>query len=224
MKLPWWSYVVGVVLLLFGGKYVIATYFGPSDEALVKSALAEAVKASKEGRPGGVLDHITDHFKMNSDIPGNINIAKRYAVHFGLIYDPESVWLTAPRTKDVDVAFHCPLRRSVRSADDWREILADLVDDGLKIAVVDQENADEWKMIPAEHPNGDLLESADYINSAKVFLGTVSCCNAIAEGLKKPRLVEQAPDCFNVNVPEGGCINGWSNEQVVEQVRALCRP
>ncbi len=142
--------------------------------------------------------------------PGNCNIRKRYAVHFGVDYEPDAVWLTAPQTKNVDIAIHWPQRRSVRRLLDWLYILEGLFD--LKATI-----------LGAGSIEGDLLETADYINSAKVFLGTVSCCNALAEGLGKRRLVEQAPDCFNVNASGLGCsINGLSNAQVVKLVRIAC--
>ena len=145
--------------------------------------------------------------------PGNCNIRKRYAVHFGVEYDPEAVWLTAPRTKkNVDVAVHLPMRRSVRSSEDWKEILNGL--SRLKVVILGEEGLG----------TDDLLETANYINSAKVFLGVVSSCNAIAEGLGKRRLVEQADGCFNVNAggKMGLSINGLSNQEVVEMVETCC--
>ena len=93
--------------------------------------------------------------------PGNCNIRKRYAVHFGVEYDPEAVWLTAPRTKEVDVAVHIPQRRSVRSTKDWDEILGGLFH--LRVALLGEEGSG----------TASLLDSADHINSAKVFLGVL---------------------------------------------------
>jgi len=144
--------------------------------------------------------------------PSNCNIRKRYAVHFGVEHDPDAVWLTAPRTKDVDVAIHLPSRQAVRSAADWSEIVDGL--SGLRVVILGEEG------LGVE----SLLETADYINSAKVFLGVVSSCNALAEGLGKRRLVEQAPDCYNVNVggKMGLSINQMSNQEVVEMVEACC--
>ena len=144
--------------------------------------------------------------------PGNCNIRKRYAVHFGVDYDPEATWLTAPATKEVDVAIHIPSHRIVRSAVEWCEILDGL--SGLKVMVLGEEGLGV----------DSLLETADYINSAKVFLGVVSSCNALAEGLGKRRLVEQADGCDNVNAggKMGLSINGLSNQEVVEMVETCC--
>ena len=146
--------------------------------------------------------------------PGNCNIKKRYAVHFGVDYDREAVWLTAPHTRSVDVAIHIPQRRSVRTSEDWREIVERLRELGLRAVILGEEGIGAY----------NLLESADYINSAKVFLGVVSSCNAIAEGLGKRRLVEQADGCFNVNAggKMGLSINGLSNQEVVEMVETCC--
>jgi len=142
--------------------------------------------------------------------PSNCNIRKLYTVHFGVDYDPDATWLTAPRTKDVDVAIHLPSRRAVRSAADWSEIVEGL--SGLKVVILGEEGLGV----------DNLLETADYINSAKVFLGVVSSCNALAEGLGKQRLVEQAPDCFNVNVETGYSLNGLSNQHVISLVGDCC--
>ena len=144
--------------------------------------------------------------------PGNCNIRKRYAVHFGVEYDPEATWLTAPQTMSVDVAIHIPQRRSVRSAKDWDEILGGLFH--LRVALLGEEGSGTTS----------LLDSADQINSAKVFLGVVSSCNALAEGLGKRRLVEQADGCDNVNVggKMGLSINSLSNQEVIEMVETCC--
>ena len=146
--------------------------------------------------------------------PGNCNIRKRYAVHFGVEYDPEAVWLTAPRTRSVEVAVHIPQRRSVRTSEDWREILERLAELRIRTVVLGEEGIGAYS----------LLESADHINSAKVFLGVVSSCNALAEGLGKRRLVEQADGCDNVNAggKMGLSINSLSNQEVVEMVETCC--
>jgi hypothetical protein len=68
-----------------------------------------------------------------------------------------------------------------------------------------------------------IQQISQLIASSKVFLGAVSSCNAIAEGLGKNRFVEQSADCFNVQVPDGHCINGWSNEAVISAVVEACR-
>ncbi len=144
--------------------------------------------------------------------PGNCNIRKRYAVRFKVDYDPEATWLTSPRTKQVDVAVHLPMRRSVRSGADWNNILDGL--SRLKVVILGEEGLG----------TDSLLETADYINSAKVFLGVVSSCNALAEGLGKRRLVEQADGCDNVNVggKMGLSINRLSNQEVIEMVETGC--
>ena len=146
--------------------------------------------------------------------PGNCNIRKRYAVHFGVEYDPEAIWLTAPQTKEVDVAVHIPQHRLVRPLEDWFELLWELRLKKLRVVLLGKEGLG----------TDSLLETANYINSAKVFLGVVSSCNALAEGLGKRRLVEQAPDCYSVNAggKMGLSINGMSNQEVIEMVETCC--
>lgn len=66
----------------------------------------------------------------------------------------------------------------------------------------------------AWHPTTNLLEMAQLIAGAELFIGNQSCANALAEGLKKPIIQEvstQFPDCIYVrpgaqHVHDGGCI------------------
>lgn len=37
----------------------------PSDRELIATALQESIRASKEGRPGGVLDHLSNSIRLN---------------------------------------------------------------------------------------------------------------------------------------------------------------
>ena len=67
--------IIGAILVAFLVKFIAVTFFGPSDEALVKQALDRAIVASREGRPGGVLESLTSKFKLNSDQPGGAQIA-----------------------------------------------------------------------------------------------------------------------------------------------------
>ena len=216
---------------LGGGQLVVSDYHGVNWSLLIAETMYEFLR----GQPYiesvrfvsypdlGKVDYDLQHAEDDKNPeafpewhggswPGNCNIKKRYAVHFGVEYDPEAVWLTAPATKEVDVAVHIPQRRSVRSTKDWHEILGALGD--LRVALLGEESGS----------TDSLLESADYINSAKVFLGVVSSCNALAEGLGKRRLVEQADGCFNVNAggKMGLSINGLSNQEVIELVETCC--
>jgi hypothetical protein len=45
------------------------------DATLIREALAESILASKEGRPGGVMDKISEQFKLNDQQPGVRQIA-----------------------------------------------------------------------------------------------------------------------------------------------------
>lgn len=75
MKIRWGYASIGLLVLLVAGKYVANTYFGPSDETLIKKALDDALVASREGRPGGVLDFLGDSFKVNSTAIGGRQVS-----------------------------------------------------------------------------------------------------------------------------------------------------
>jgi hypothetical protein len=43
--------------------------FQPSDEELIRQALEESVAAGREGRPGGVLEYLSESFQINTQEP-----------------------------------------------------------------------------------------------------------------------------------------------------------
>jgi len=67
---------------------------------------------------------------------------------------------------------------------------------------------DEYNELKKEIPNleffdcKDFLEMAKIINSSKIFIGNLSFGFTLAEGLKKPRLLESGPD-FPLVYPNG---------------------
>ena len=67
---------------------------------------------------------------------------------------------------------------------------------------------DEYEDLKKEIPNlefydcKDFLEMAEIINSSKIFIGNLSFGYTLAEGLKKPRLLESGPD-FPLVYPNG---------------------
>lgn len=58
--------ILGIVALLVGIRVVMGLG-GQDDKKLVREALAESIKASREGRPGGVMDKISDKLEVNDE-------------------------------------------------------------------------------------------------------------------------------------------------------------
>ena len=48
----------------------------PDDQKQIAQALQDSIQASREGRPGGVLDLLSDKFQINSQSPNHFDIAK----------------------------------------------------------------------------------------------------------------------------------------------------
>ncbi len=224
-------YALWTMRELGGGKLIVSDFHTPNwslkmaktlESFLLYQPFIEAVEFRPYLDRGGIDydlqeaegDFNPEAFPECTDVPemwpGNINIAKRYAVHFGLTYRPGETWLKAPDGDDpAGLITHLPIRRSIRSEDDWTEIACGV-----------PRKASRVGLTASEH--GDWLITARLINASKLFLGVVSGPHALAEGLGKTRLVEQADGCFNVSVlPPSQCINGWTNAQVIERVREL---
>jgi hypothetical protein len=68
--------IVAAILVVLVGVRVVMGLAPQDDKKLVREALAESIKASKEGRPGGVMDKISDKLVINGEpIVSNPQIA-----------------------------------------------------------------------------------------------------------------------------------------------------
>ena len=138
----------------------------------------------------------------------------------------DEAWLVAPETKDFDVVCHLPHTKLVRPADQWKELFKSMHHAGLKIALIGSQEVELWgdnHFWELVQPT-DLLDAADYINSAKLFIGVSSCNNAIAEGLDQFRFVECEEAWGTEPQNERGWkINDWSAERVMNTVNLLCK-
>ena len=66
MKLPKPLVIAIVVaIVLLAVRVGVTLIQQPSDQAQIEAALAESIKASKEGRPGGVLDKLSNRLLVN---------------------------------------------------------------------------------------------------------------------------------------------------------------
>lgn len=221
------TFALYTMKMLGGGKLYLSDFHRPSWDLEIAGKLVSLLKYQEYVKEVELI-HYEDLARVDYDLhdaerdynreafpecteeqwPGERNIAKRYAVHFGVEYPPKKPWLRAPKTMSVDVTIHAPKRRSLRLNFDWHCVYCSLVEQGYRCEYLDKYDGYEF------------LISADYINSAKCFVGTVSSCNAIAEGLGKRRLVEHMDGCWNVT-PDI-VINGLSNDAVVEKVKEIC--
>lgn len=64
---------IAALILALGSVWL----FQPSDEELIRQALDESVAAGREGRPGGVLEYLSESFQINTLEPiRRIDIAR----------------------------------------------------------------------------------------------------------------------------------------------------
>ncbi len=64
--------ILGLLALGFlGGVFAKMWFDVPSDETLIKEAIAEAVRNGKEGKPGGVLDYLSGDFNIQGFSPSS---------------------------------------------------------------------------------------------------------------------------------------------------------
>jgi hypothetical protein len=64
--------IIAVLLVLIGLRIVLSVGPGQSDQQQIEQALADSIQASKEGRPGGVMDKLSQNLTVNQmDTSGN---------------------------------------------------------------------------------------------------------------------------------------------------------
>jgi hypothetical protein len=64
--------LAAIVIALLGIRILIGRLNQPNDQQLIQQALADSIKASKEGRPGGVMDKLSANLKLNNlEVGGN---------------------------------------------------------------------------------------------------------------------------------------------------------
>jgi hypothetical protein len=62
----------GVVALLLLGKIGLGFLNQPDDKTLILAAIKDAQTASKEGKPGGVMDFLSPYLKVNENEAGGM--------------------------------------------------------------------------------------------------------------------------------------------------------
>ncbi|MCH7944821.1 MAG: hypothetical protein IIC73_02225 [Armatimonadetes bacterium] len=59
------NWIIASSAVVLAGLTVLFIVTAPSDEDLIRTALEESVQASRDGRPGGVLDHLSRSLTFN---------------------------------------------------------------------------------------------------------------------------------------------------------------
>ncbi|MEZ0326760.1 MAG: hypothetical protein ACAH95_12735 [Fimbriimonas sp.] len=72
-------WIIVAVIAIVGIRVAISALNAPNDQEQIQLALKESIKASKEGRPGGVMDKLSVNLKLNDlDTSGNRNQIANY--------------------------------------------------------------------------------------------------------------------------------------------------
>lgn len=113
----------------------------------------------------------------------------------------ETAWLTVPEPQRVAkvVINRSPRYHNARFP--WRRVAEKYAGDIVFIGPEQEhkEFCDRNHVHVPRHPTANFLEAAQVIAGAELFIGNQSCCYAIAEGLKKPAVLEvflPMPNCL----------------------------
>jgi hypothetical protein len=133
--------IIAAILVVLVGIRAITMLGGADDKTLVREALDESIKASKEGRPGGVMDKISEKLTVNDQQVASMGMIANWIKNSKpdvnvLKRDPVIMGETAQITSPVRVQLSLPGGSNF-----------DQTIDGVTL-VFAKENATEWLIIP----------------------------------------------------------------------------
>ena len=178
---------------------------------------------------------IAEHFESDGRDEGDVSLKKREYLncfrertsfsHLLCSFSHHERWLYAPSTKSVDIVIHAPKHKLTRSQQHFGDVVQKLAKHGFKTVFIGSDDALEWSAYGEVVVTPDLLVAADYINSARLFFGTASCCYVIAEALGKLRFVDIFGGARGTTPRDesGWETNSWSVDLIVERALMLLR-
>lgn len=160
------------------------------------------------------------------DMQTGYNLVRCYLRAFGMaLNNDEPAWLQvgepralAPVVINRSPRYHDPAFR-------WDRVLAAYAGNVIFIGHPDEHAAfcRAWQCKVPFEPTATLLDAARLIAGCSLFIGNQSCCYAIAEGLKKPAVLEVCPAGSNTLFQRRDVLHGVG-ERTVLPVIASARP
>lgn len=164
---------------------------------------------------GSNLDGFRDWWK------GNKNLAEMHLRTIGSDKRSEEIrpWLKAGKNRRARVIFHRSPRYTLgeRSTFPWRELVGIFGRENIAFVGSEKEHRSFTKgrrLDLAYLPTPTLLDLAEVINAADLFVGNQSSPHAIAIGLGRPTILEVCPFCDN-------CRFGWPSQLPIRQNEIL---
>lgn len=150
------------------------------------------------------------------DLKKGYNIARVYLEAFGLdVKNDERPWLQVQPKPVAEVIVNRSSRYHNRFFK-WSRIVKEYRGKMAFVGLPSEHKAfcDKYGPIP-RHPTKDLLEAAEVIAGAKLFVGNQSCCYAIAEGLKQQAILETCPEVSNTIFHRANVIHGCTEKTIL---------
>lgn len=133
------------------------------------------------------------------DMKPGFNLARCYLQAFGLALDnDQNAWLHTPAKRAIAPVIIARSPRYHNDAFRWDRLLSHYRGHIAFVGSRDEHAAfcAQWGQVPY-HPTSNLLDLAEVIAGCELFVGNQSCPYAIAEGLKKPAILEACPTGSN---------------------------
>jgi hypothetical protein len=161
--------------------------------------LAQDYVAEVKPWNGEPIDHDASFFR-DAGLAYGATLAHLQAQWLGLNPTFSRPWITVKPRREAAIVVH----RSPRYQNmffPWRELVAEFGSEMIMVGVPHEHEdfVEKYEHIPYR-PTANLLEVAQLIAGAELFIGNQSCCYAIAEGLKHNSIQETnvgvAVDCI----------------------------
>lgn len=153
------------------------------------------------------------------DLQAGYNLARVYLEAFGLAHqNDQRAWLEVKPNKVAEVIVNRSTRYHNR-AFHWGRIVKEYRGDIAFVGLPDEHKAFCAQYGPVPRiPTNDLLEAAQVIAGAKLFVGNQSCCYSIAEGLKKPAVLETCPGVSNTKFLRPDVIHDCTADTILPNI------
>lgn len=159
------------------------------------------------------------------DTAPGYNLARCYLETFGLALsnDNESnPWLVVPGKRSVMPVVVNRSHRYQNRKFRWDKALDKYRGNVVFVGMEDEYEAfcQEWGKVPFR-PTANLLELAQVIAGAKLFIGNQSCSYAIAEALKIPAVLETCPNGSNTIFTRKTVVHGLTEGTVLPEIDGI---
>jgi hypothetical protein len=203
-------FALPAVRALGGGEIVLHAH--PVTQSRMTKGRAESLIPLLEAQPYVTSARYTDEKNPKVDVDFNgfrvrfrphVTLAQMQAEWVGVKVDLSQPWLERPAVPEVDIVVLSRSPRYRNNQFNWRHVVETLGEKCVFVGMPDehQDFVTRFGFVP-HYPTTNFLDIAKVIAASRAFIGNQSSPNAVAEGMKHPKCMEQGPGLTDCLFPE----------------------